>query len=191
MSNSCPTLFDTRAASGTADTDEFRAHLAGLAVVAEVPLAACAVLTDIASAADLLFGAVRTLLSALGADGGAVHTSVAADADFHAVFTDTALGAIVALAADAFEADPALSTDFIVRAVHAFVGAFGADFGTIRATAAVSADLIHAVFAQATLGAVVALAAHTVKANTTFGAKLIVSARLAFLAAFGTDYGTL
>ena len=55
-------------ASATANANEIRAHLAGLAVVAEVTVTAGAVLADIASAADLFFGTVCTLFVTVRTD---------------------------------------------------------------------------------------------------------------------------
>ena len=60
-------LYTLRAPS-TADTDKFRAHLAGFAVIAKVSVTACTILTDVASAADFFLGTVCTLFVAVRAD---------------------------------------------------------------------------------------------------------------------------
>ena len=175
----------------TADTDKFRAHLAGFAVIAKVSVTACTILTDVASAADFFLGAVGTFFAAFGADGGTVCTSVSTDADLHAVFADPALGAVIALAADAVKADPAVAAQLIVGAALTFFPALGTDLCTVRASAAAYADLIHTVIAQTAFRTEIALTADTIDTGTALGAQLIVGARLAFLCTFGTDYGTL
>ena len=55
-------------ASATADTDKFRAHLAGFAVIAKVSVTACTILTDVASAADFFIGTVCTLFVTVRTD---------------------------------------------------------------------------------------------------------------------------
>jgi len=58
----------TLRAPASADTNKFRAHLAGFAVIAEVSVTACAILTDVASTADFFLGTVCTLFVAVRTD---------------------------------------------------------------------------------------------------------------------------
>ena len=185
-------IVNTFRASCTADTYKFRAHLTGFAVIAEVAVAAGTVLTDITSAADCRLVTVGAFFETFGADAGAVGAAVSAVADIiYAVLADTAFGAVIAFTAHALKAYTALGADLIIGAGFAFFTAFGTDNGTVGAAASAYTDKLHAVFALAAFGAVVALAAYTVEAGAAFAAEHIIGAVFAFLTALGTDDCTI
>ena len=151
-----------------------------------------AVLAESAVHADFPVRAFAAMLAAVGADNGAFRASAAAVAnDLGAVFAKLAGVAVGTVTACAVLTDAAVTADFLLGAGYAFFPTFGTDGGAIRASVSADADIIHAVFADTAFGTVVAVAAHTLKANAAFAAKLIIGTFFAFFAAFLTDDGTL
>ena len=97
--------------------------------------------------------------------------SVAAVAQIiHAVDTLAALGTVVTTCA--VKAALALGADLIIGTVLTLFTAGNTDDRAFRAAVSAVADLIHTVFAQQTLRAVIALAADAVKAGIAFNAHL-------------------
>ncbi len=132
--------------------------------------------------AELIVGTVFAFLAAIRADNGAVRAAVSAVAQcFHTVDTETALGAKVA--AGTVKTALAVGANLIVRAVFAFFAASYTDYGAFRASVAAVADLIHTVFAQPAVGAVVTITADALKADVALGAKLALRAVCALFAA--------
>ena len=151
-----------------------------------------AVLAESAVHADFPVRAFAAMLAAVGADNGAFRASAAAVAnDLGAVFAKLAGVAVGTVTACAVLTDAAVTADFLLGAGYAFFPTFGTDGGAIRASVSADADIIHAVFADTAFGTVVAVAAHTLKANAAFAAKLIIGTFFTFFAAFLTDNGTL
>ena len=89
-------LINALGATAAAYADELRAHLAGFAIVTEIAVSPCTILTDIAPPADLGIGAVGTFFITLGAKRRTLHTPFPANTDsFYAVLAFSALGAVV------------------------------------------------------------------------------------------------
>ena len=152
---------------------------------------ASTVKTALALAAQLIVRTVLAFFAASHTDHRAFRASVAAVADLlHAVFAQPAVRAIVALSTDAVKADAALGAKLSLRAVGAFFTALRTDVGTVGASVAVVADLLHAHFTHAAFLAVIALTAAAFETDLAVAAKLIIRAAFTLLAAFRTDYGT-
>ena len=136
--------------------------------------------------AQLVVCTALAFFAASHTDHRAFRASVAAVADLlHAVFAQPAVRAIIALSTGAVKADVALDTKLSLRAVGAFFTALRTDVGTIGASVAVVAELIHAHFTQAAFFAVIPLTAATFETDLAVAAKLIIGAVFALLAAFG------
>ena len=185
-------LINALGATAAAYADELRAHLAGFAIVTEIAVSPCTILTDIASPADLGIGAVGTFFITLGAKRRTLHTPFPANTDsFYAVLAFSALGAIVTLSAYAVKAYVAAAAQLSLCAILTFLVTFGADLCAIRATVSANAKLIHAVLAFSAFGTVVAFSTDTVKAYTARAAYLIVRTVGTFFVTFGTYLGAL
>lgn len=124
-----PAHHRTLRATFSAGADIGRAVNTDAAGSAEIAFS-CTVRTDTAFGAKLV-RAVFALFEAFLADDDAVHTTAAAETDFHAVFADTAFRTVVALAADTVKTDTAFTAKFIIRTVHALVGTVGTDPGAV------------------------------------------------------------
>ena len=178
------------AALTAAHADIIHAEFTDTAVVTEVIFAADTVTAGAASGTQFIRRAVGTFFVALLADLGALVASVAAAAQiFHAVDAFAALGAVVA--AGTVKTTFTLGAELIVRAVFAFFAAGYAYDGAVGAAVSAVADLIHAVFAQQAIRAVVALAADTIKADTALNTELQLGAVGTFFTAFGAYVGAL
>lgn len=154
-------------------------------------VAAYTVKAALALAAQLVVCTVLAFFAASHTDHRAFRASVAAVADLlHAVFAEQAVRAIIALSTDAVKADVALGAKLSLRAVGAFFTALRTDVGTIGASVAVVADLIHAHFTQAAFLAVIPFTAATFETDLAVAAKLIIGTVFALLAAFGAYYST-
>ena len=154
-------------------------------------VAACTVKAALALAAQLVVCTVLAFFAASHTDHRAFRASVAAVADLiHAVFAQPALRTIIALSTDAVKADAALGAKLSLRAVGAFFTALRTDVGTIGASVAVVADLIHAHFTQAAFLAVIPFTAAAFETDPAVAAKLIIGTVFALLAAFGAYYST-
>ena len=154
-------------------------------------VAACTVKAAPALAAQLVVCTVLAFFAASHTDHRAFRASVAAVADLlHAVFAQPALRAIIALSTDAVKADAALDAKLSLRAVGAFFTALRTDVGTIGASVAVVADLIHAHFTHAAFLAVIPFTAAAFETDLAVAAKLIIGTVFALLAAFRAYYST-
>lgn len=183
-----PAHHRTLRATFSAGADIGRAVNTDAAGSAEIAVS-CTVRTDTAFGTKLV-RAVFALFKALLADDDAVHTSAAAETDFHTVLADAAVRTVVAFAADAVKANAAFRTDFVIRTVHAFIGTLRTDFGTFGASFAAGTDLIHAVFAFFAADAEVSVTADTVHADPAVSADTAVGTVFTLFAAFRADQRT-
>ena len=181
----------TVGATVSANTNVIHAVFTYTALGTVVTLTADTLPTDTTLGAELVIGTVSTFFSAFGTNGGTFRATVSASANvFNAVFTDTALGTVVTVSTNAVPTNATLGTKLIVGTSLAFFSALGTYDGTVGAAVSANANVVYAIFTDATFGAVVSLSANTVPADTALGAKLVIGTSLAFFSALGTDDGT-
>ena len=147
--------------------------------------------TALTLTADLVVRTVLAFFAARHTDDGTFRASVAAGANlFDTVFAISALGAVIALAADAAETNAALDAQLILGAGGTFFTALSAYVRTLRAALAAGADVFHAHLTQAALGTVIAITAAAIEADPTIAAELIVRTVLTQRTALGAYNGT-
>ncbi len=179
-------------ASASAIAYYIRTIFTGLTVVAEASVSADTILADVTSAAYFLVGTVGTFFSAIRTDSRTVRASVSANANvIYTELTDTALGTVIALSANAVPTYSTLAAKLIIGTVGTFFSALGTDGGTLRTSVSANANVINTVFTNAAFGTVVTLSAYAVPTYSTLGTKLVVGTRLAFFSALGAYDGTV
>lgn len=123
---------------------DFRAFAAQIALLAEKIVRTFP--TDVAGNAELVT-TCRADLSAVRAEIGAVFAALAAGT-YHSAVPAKSAGQAKAVRIGAVNAFAALCTKLSVRAVRAFLTAFLANDGTVRASAAANANHLHTVIAD-------------------------------------------
>lgn len=180
-------------ASVATGTDIFHAHFAEPAIGTIIPLAAAACKAYLTVAAQLIVRAVFTLLAAFRTDYGTFRAALSAsDADvIHAKFAKITVQTVVAVSAHTVIADSTVLANTAVGAVFTFFTARFAYQYTFGASPAAVTEIFRAVLAKQTLGAVVALAADAIKADTAVSAQLFFCTDHALLITFTAAAGTI